>query len=132
MTDCLFCKIVAGEIPSKKVYEDDVAFAFLDIEPFHDGHTLVVPKRHVADLLEDPSALAEITPAITTVARTLVDKLDAAGINMLSNCGEAAGQSVFHLHVHLVPRREDTGGVPGIVQRQASTDLDEVHAKIVG
>ncbi|HRA76252.1 MAG TPA: HIT domain-containing protein, partial [Propionicimonas sp.] len=69
--DCLFCRIVAGEIPSRQVYADDTAIAFLDINPWHVGHTLVVPRRHVDDLLDDPAAFAEIAPAVSATARLL-------------------------------------------------------------
>ncbi|MDR1852433.1 MAG: HIT family protein [Propionibacteriaceae bacterium] len=130
--DCLFCSIIAGEIPSKKVYEDDVAFAFLDIEPFHAGHTLVVPKRHTADLTSDPTAFAELAPSVTKVAELLKEKLDAPALNVLVNSGEVAGQSVFHLHVHVVPRYADNPGIAGMARRDPDIDVDAVYSKIIG
>lgn len=130
--DCLFCSIIAGDIPSRKVYEDDVAYAFLDIEPWHPGHTLVVPKRHVDDLTGDPTVLAEIAPAISAVSRLLVDRLDADGLNMISSAGPVAGQEVFHLHVHLVPRTDDHPGLQQLFRKQVTDDPDEVLARIVG
>ena len=105
MTDCVFCKIVAGDIPSRPIYSDDHAYAFLDVGPWHRGHTLVVPRRHVPDLITGDPALTEIAPAVETVARLLVERLGAAGINVLSSSGAAAGQEVFHLHVHVLGGR---------------------------
>ena len=130
--DCLFCSIVAGEVPSRKVYEDEAAYAFLDIEPWHAGHTLVVPKRHVDDLTGDPTVLAEIAPAISHVSRLLVDRLDADGLNMLSSAGPVAGQEVFHLHVHLVPRYGEAAGLGELFRKQVDADPDEVLAHILG
>lgn len=124
--DCLFCRIVAGDLPSRKVFEDDSAVAFLDVAPWHRGHTLVVPKRHVDDLTADATVLTEIAPAISAVSRLLVDRLDADGLNMLSNAGPVAGQEVFHLHVHLVPRYGDEPGLPALVQHREPGDLDAV------
>ena len=130
MSDCIFCRIVAGEIPSRRVYEDEHAIAFLDLEPFKTGHTLVVPRAHVRDALEDADVLASIAPAITATGQLLVEKLGASGLNVLSNVGSDAGQSVFHLHVHLVPRYADDPGMGGLLTRTASGDLDEVHQRL--
>ena len=129
-TDCIFCRIVAGEIPSKRVYEDDHAIAFLDLDPFKTGHTLVVSRAPATDALEDAEVLASIAPAITAPGKLLVERLGASGLNVLSNVGEDAGQSVFHLHVHLVPRYADDAGMGALLTRTASGDLDEVHARI--
>src|SRR5690242_17641399 len=110
-TDCIFCKIVAGDLPSRKVYDDETAYAFLDIAPWHPGHTLVIPKRHVADLVTAESALGELVPAVETVSRLLMERLGADGLNLFSAAGNIAGQEVFHLHLHLVPRyASDPGG----------------------
>lgn len=129
---CLFCAIVAGELPSRQVYADDAAVAFLDINPWHRGHTVLVPRRHVVDLLEQPEGLAEIAPAINATARLLVDRLGAQGLNLLSNAGAVSGQEVFHLHVHLIPRYADRPGMSGLMQRETGIDLDEVHRRITG
>ena len=94
--DCLFCSIVAGDVPSRKVHEDDQAYAFLDIEPWHKGHTLVVPKRHVDDLTGDPQVLAEIAPAVSHVARLLVDRLDAVVDG--PSIGASGSQSTTRMH----------------------------------
>lgn len=130
MNDCLFCKIVAGEIPSREVYSDEHAYAFLDIAPFKTGHTLVIPRRHVTDVLADPDALTEIAPAIATTARLLVDRLGADGLNVFSSAGEVAGQEVFHLHVHLVPRYADAPGLRRLFERDADADVAATHARI--
>ncbi len=128
--DCLFCAILAGDIPSRKVYEDDLAYAFLDINPFGTGHTLVIPKRHVVSALEDDGAFAEIAPAVTKVAHLLVGALDADGVNIFSSAGKVAGQEVFHLHVHVVPRYASNPGLRNLFTH-SHDDLDAVHAKIL-
>jgi len=130
LMDCLFCAIVAGEIPSRQVYADDAAIAFLDINPFHPGHTLVIPRRHVQDLLADPVVLEEIAPAIEATAKLLVDKLGADGLNVMSSAGEVAGQEVMHLHVHLIPRSADKPGLRELLVREPVGDVDEVFARI--
>lgn len=132
MTDCIFCRIVAGEIPSRRVYADEHAVAFLDVSPFKRGHTLVVSRTHVADALADPATFAAIAPAVAATGRLLVDRLGAAGLNVVSNVGEVAGQSVFHLHVHLVPRYADDPGFGAMVRQVKGIDLDEVHATLTG
>jgi histidine triad domain protein len=131
MSDCLFCRIIEGGIPSKRVYEDETAIAFLDINPWQQGHTLVIPRRHVTDALEDPMALAEIAPAIGTVGDLLKEKLGATACNILSNAGADSGQEVFHLHVHVLPRYADNPGIANM-RGPITDDLDQVHARIVG
>ena len=129
---CIFCKIIAGELPSRRIYEDDHAIAFLDIAAWHRGHSLVVPRRHVPDLLNGPASLAEIAPAVDAVARLLMHRLAADGINLLSSSGEVAGQEVFHLHVHVVPRYADEPGLPLLVNRGVAPEgeLDSVYRQI--
>ena len=124
-TDCIFCKIIAGDIPSRRVDEDDHSVSFLDVAPFHRGHTLVVPRRHVDSFVADPPTLAEITPAIDRVSRLLISKLGADGMNMFSSAGAVAGQEVFHLHVHLLPRYADTAGLRNLFgPKPAATEED--------
>lgn len=101
---CIFCAIAAGDAPAKIVHADDVAVAFLDNNPLTTGHTLVIPRRHVTDLMDASGAVAEIGPAVEATAALLVDRLGADGINAFQASREAAGQTVFHLHVHLLPR----------------------------
>jgi histidine triad (HIT) family protein len=130
--DCIFCKIISGELAARRIYEDDRALAFLDIGAWHRGHALVVPKRHVPDLITGPAGLSEIAPAIDAVARLLMDRLAADGINVLSSTGEAAGQEVFHLHVHVVPRYADDPGLRRLVNSGVVSDaeLDSVYSQI--
>ncbi|MGI8458660.1 MAG: HIT family protein [Propionibacteriaceae bacterium] len=130
---CLFCAIVAGEVASRQVYADDRAVAFLDLQPWHRGHTLVVPRRHVHDLLDGKPSLAEIGPAIDATARLLVDRLGADGLNLLSSARPTAGQEVFHLHVHLIPRYADTPGLRYLITPNAveEAELDAVQAQIL-
>ena len=103
--DCIFCAIAAGEIPSFKVYEDDVALAYLDINPFAKGHTLVIPKAHSEGLLDaSDETLAALVARVKRVAAHIKEKLGCDGFNILQNNGEAAGQTVKHIHFHIVPR----------------------------
>jgi histidine triad (HIT) family protein len=110
MQDCIFCKIVSGEIPSDNIYEDDQVVAFLDIRPVSRGHALVVPKKHSADLLEaDDEVLAASMARVKKIARAITKAIGAAGFNLHVNTGSAAGQVVFHLHFHIIPRFEHDG-----------------------
>ena len=105
---CLFCGIIAGDVPSVRVAEDDATYAFMDINPAAEGHLLVVPKRHSADLFEIPADdLAATTLAAQRIARVAVDELGADGVNLLNCCGAVAWQTVFHLHLHVIPRYSD-------------------------
>ncbi|MDV2477065.1 HIT family protein [Rhodococcus zopfii] len=105
---CLFCGIVAGEVPHTKVSEDDTMYAFMDINPASDGHLLVIPKRHSVDLLDISSDdLTAVTLAAQRIARTVVEELGADGVNLLNCCGADAWQTVFHFHLHVVPRYVD-------------------------
>ncbi|WP_125702882.1 HIT family protein [Lacticaseibacillus daqingensis] len=106
MTDCIFCKIIAGDIPSVKVYEDDAVLAFLDISQATKGHTLLVPKQHVADLFAyDADLAATVFSRLPKIARAIQASDPAIqGLNVLNNNGEVAYQSVFHSHIHLIPR----------------------------
>jgi len=106
--DCLFCKIVAGELPSQRVDEDERTVAFMDINPATRGHALVVPKAHAANVLEiDPEDLAATAIAAQRLARKVTGQLGADGVNLLNSCGSVAWQTVFHLHIHVIPRYAD-------------------------
>ncbi len=108
--DCIFCKIIKGEIPCQKVYENDKVFAFLDIMPVHKGHTLIIPKEHHETLLDMPDdTLAELTKTAKKVAKAVVKATGADGFNIGQNNGEAAGQAVFHFHLHVIPRFNNDG-----------------------
>lgn len=110
MGDCIFCRIVRGEAPAHVVYEDEHTIAFLDINPLSRGHTLVIPKRHYRDLLGMPAEeLAAVVAAAQRVAGAILTGLGADGVNLLHATGAAAGQTVFHFHLHLIPRYSGDG-----------------------
>lgn len=106
MEDCIFCKIVNGDIPSYKVYEDDDVLAFLDITQVTPGHTLLIPKKHVADIFEYDADLAtKVFAKLPELARAIkAINSDIKGLNIINNNGQVAYQSVFHSHIHLIPR----------------------------
>jgi histidine triad (HIT) family protein len=132
--DCLFCKIISGKIPSYKVYENDAVFAFLDINPASEGHTLVAPKKHFSKFTdmkaEEVAVLFEVARKITAA----VEKTPMAeGSNIGINDGEAAGQEIPHVHVHVIPRRKGDGGtgIKSIVWTEPdTTNLETVAEKI--
>ena len=108
--DCVFCKIVAGELPSYKVHEDDATLAFLDINPVHAGHTLVIPKDHIATIFDMPERTwRRVQETVRKVASAVEHGTGADGVNMLMNNREHAGQVVHHAHVHLIPRFRGDG-----------------------
>ncbi|MFN8185397.1 MAG: HIT family protein [Candidatus Nanopelagicales bacterium] len=110
--DCIFCAIVAGDLPSQQIAETQRALAFMDISPATRGHCLVIPKRHAADLMEiDGEDLAACTDLAQDVARRAMDRLGADGVNLVNACGAAAWQTVFHFHIHVVPRYAGADGL---------------------
>ncbi len=103
--DCIFCKIVAGELPARIVDEDERTIAFMDINPATRGHALVVPRAHTPDLLSiDPRELAAVALAARRLASRIKERLGAEGINIINSCGAVAWQTVFHFHLHVIPR----------------------------
>jgi histidine triad (HIT) family protein len=137
VTDCIFCKIVAGDIPAFKIDENDLAFAFLDIHPANPGHTLVIPKRHAENVFETSP---EEWRAMSDLVRTLsiaVEKATASdGLNIKMNNREHGGQDVMHAHVHIVPRYKGDGVVKPIVQQAsyktgaAETMVEKIRAAL--
>jgi histidine triad (HIT) family protein len=125
--DCLFCKIVAGELPATIVAEDERTIAFMDINPATRGHALVIPRAHARDLYDvDPEDLAAVAVAAQRLATRVRDNLGADGVNLLNSSGAAAWQTVFHFHVHVIPRYEgDPLRLPWV---PASGDMDEITA----
>ena len=108
--DCIFCKIIAGDLPSTVVDEDERTLAFMDIAPATRGHALVVPRAHSADLLEvEGDDLCAVAAASQRLAVRMKERLSADGINLLNACGAVAFQSVFHFHMHVIPRYEGDG-----------------------
>ena len=108
--NCVFCKIVAGQIPAMRVYEDEIILAFLDIGPLSEGHLLIVPKEH-ADRLENmpPEAVAHLAAQLPRLARAVLQVTGAAGYNLLQNNGTVSGQAVPHVHFHIIPRAASDG-----------------------
>ena len=125
--DCLFCKIVAGEVPSTRVHEDERTIAFMDINPATRGHLLVIPREHAADLRDIPAEdLHACLDVGQRLARTMEDKLGADGVNLLNSCGRSAWQTVFHFHLHVIPRFDnDPLRLPW---QPAPGDRDEIAA----
>lgn len=110
MADCLFCKIIAGDIPAAKVYEDDKVLAFLDINPVNPGHTLVIPKEHYPRLSETPGDVAaEVMRVLPDIAKAVMAASGAPAFNVGINNGSLAGQVVEHTHFHIMPRQEGDG-----------------------
>ncbi len=106
--DCIFCKIIAGDIPSFKLYEDEDTYAFMDINPVHDGHSLAIPKEHAADVHSvSPDALSATFRTAQKVAGAVNEVITPDGLNIVQCNGKAAAQSVLHFHVHVVPRKID-------------------------
>lgn len=130
--DCIFCKIAAGEIPSKTLYEDGQFRVILDLAPATKGHALVIPKEHYANLYEIPQeTAADVMKLAKTMAEKMTEKLGAVGFNLLQNNGEAAGQSVLHFHMHLIPRYNGDGQQLFHEQPTASQDeLEEIKRQI--
>ncbi len=130
--DCIFCRIIAGEIPCYRVAENDDCLAFLDIEPAAKGHTLVIPKQHSQDLLDtSPDTLALVAQMVHHVAHQIDVTLEPDGINILQNNRPAAGQVVMHYHVHLIPRWSDDNVMQAWRPKLATQlDLNEIAAQL--
>ena len=134
--DCVFCKIVAGELPSEKVYEDERVLAFMDITPTSRGHTLVIPKDHYANLLTTPAdVLGSIVAVLPKLADAAVKATGAGGFNVLQSNQPCAGQCVFHIHFHIVPRNEGDGIGLGFrqtdpVEDELSKTAEEIRAAL--
>ena len=110
MQDCIFCKIAKGQIPSIKIYENESVFAFLDIAPISQGHTLIIPKNHFTKLDDCPAeVLSSIIAVIGKIAKAVSEAVASDGYNILCNNGRAAGQLVEHIHFHIIPRKNNDG-----------------------
>jgi histidine triad (HIT) family protein len=132
--DCLFCKIVAGEIPATRVREDERTIAFMDINPATRGHLLVVPREHATDLTDiGAEDLAACTAAARALAIQAKEKLDADGVNLLNSCGRAAWQTVFHFHVHVIPRyANDPLRLPWLPEPGDRNEIADAAAVLTG
>ena len=131
MSDCIFCRIAAGEIPSATIYEDDDFRVILDLGPAAKGHALILPKAHAANLYELPDELAGKAMILAKkITSFLKDALPCDGYNVVQNNGESAGQTVFHFHMHLIPRHEgDHAGITWKPGELTDADRDEILAK---
>lgn len=110
MADCIFCKIVSGEISSKRIYENENFFSIADKNPTKEGHSLVISKKHFETILDAPNSLGpEFLDCIKTTALKLMDKYDCEGFNCINNTNEVAGQVVKHVHFHIIPRKKNDG-----------------------
>lgn len=132
MDNCIFCKIANKDIPGKYIYEDDVCVAFLDLSQVTLGHTLVVPKAHVKNILEASPELAQhLFGVVTTLAQKITKTLNASGCNILSNANEVAGQTVMHFHIHIIPRYEKNDGFQAEFENhEGQYDLNELQKKL--
>lgn len=133
-TNCIFCKIANGEIPSKTLYEDDKFRVILDLGPASKGHALILPKEHYADLYELPEETAgEVMKLAKKMAAQMTQRLGCEGFNLVQNNGELAGQTVFHFHMHLIPRYRDDGQKIGWKPQEATQEeLETIRAQIMG
>lgn len=131
--DCIFCKIVNGEIPSRKLYEDDNFIVIMDLSPASKGHSLVIPKEHYANIYEMPEALCgEAMKVAKKMAVKMTNALQADGFNIMQNNNEIAGQTVFHFHMHLIPRYNGEEACITMKAKQAtSEELDETKDTIL-
>lgn len=128
---CIFCDIINKQIPSKVVYEDEDVIAILDVAQVTLGHTLVMPKKHVENILEvDEDTMGKVSKVVHHLAKQIVSKTEAVGCNILNNCGEVAGQTVNHLHFHIIPRYGEDDAISLRFYPSEELDLDEVLEKV--
>lgn len=126
---CIFCKIINQEIHSKKIFEDEKTYAFLDIDPVTDGHILVIPKKHYVDVDDcDEEYLKEVISTCKKIGGLLIEKLNATGFNILNASGKDAQQTVFHLHFHVVPRFKDDGLDMWYSSKNKKKSVDKIYS----
>ena len=130
--ECIFCKIIRGEIPSKKVYDDKDVLAFLDINPANPGHVLVVPKKHADDITKsDDEDLAKAMKVVKNITASLKERMNAIGVNVVQNNGKHAGQLVAHTHFHVIPRYENDMVIISYQRKQLSdAEMEEIRKKL--
>lgn len=133
MDNCIFCKIANKEIPGKIIYEDDICVAFLDLSQTTNGHTLVIPKKHFKNFLEvDDDTLAHMIKVTKDIANKIVTKLNANGVNILTNANEVAGQTVMHFHLHIIPRYDNNDQIEiNFSDRINEVNLDSLFNQIM-
>jgi histidine triad (HIT) family protein len=131
MSDCIFCKIIKGEIPCDKIYEDDKIFSFLDINPVSKGHALIIPKEHHENIQSAPDdILCALIVAVKKMSKAIMQTTGAQGFNLIVNSGEIAGQLVPHVHFHIIPRTEGDGVQPWPQSKYEKEDTAELAKKI--
>ncbi len=132
MQGCIFCKIINGEIPSRKVYEDKDVLAFLDINPANPGHTLVMQKKHAGNILDaDDESLGKAIVVAKIIAKKIKENLNADGINILQNTGRHAGQIVDHIHFHIIPRFANDSVIISYPKlKMEDKDFEEIQRKL--
>lgn len=132
--NCIFCKISGGEIPSKTIYEDEEFRVILDISPATKGHALIIPKEHYANIYEMPDETAGHAMILAKrLAARMTEALQCDGLNIMQNNGEAAGQTVFHFHMHLIPRYEQDGNADKLCWNHlelSQEEMDEIQQKL--
>jgi histidine triad (HIT) family protein len=132
--ECVFCKILAGELPARIVDEDERTIAFMDIAPATRGHTLVIPRKHARDLLSiDPEDLTAVALASQRLAGRIKERLGADGVNLINSCGASAWQTVFHFHVHVIPRYDgDPLRLPWVPDPGDPQEMDAAAQELAG
>ncbi len=131
MENCIFCKIIKGEIPSYKIYEDEYTYAFLDIACDTVGHTLVIPKEHCTNVLDcDNNILAHVIQTVQKISNHYVNNCGFSGVNVLNASGKSAQQSVFHLHFHIIPRKDNDGVNAWPFDGKLDLDLPVIHNQL--
>lgn len=131
---CIFCSIVAGEVPAHKIYENEATLAFLEIDPSSPGHTMVIPKKHVEDFMDlEGEMLAPVMGAVQKVAKMIEMALGADNFTIGINSGKIVGRHVEHVHVHIIPRFPDDGGhyIQGVVHKPSKETLEDIREKII-
>ncbi|MGN1344121.1 MAG: HIT family protein [Traorella sp.] len=124
---CIFCMIANHEINSSIIYEDETVVAFLDLSQVTKGHTLVVPKKHYANILEcDPNVLAHMIQVTQNLSKRIMERCHASGVNILNNCNEVAGQSVMHVHFHIIPRYSNEDAIQIEFHESEKQNLEEL------
>jgi len=129
--DCIFCKIITGELPSSKVYEDEKIIAFLDIRPANKGHTLVLPKKHYENIFEiSDASLTDVILTVKKIAIAVNKAVKCDGINIIQNNNRAAGQIIPHIHFHVIPRFENDSNKHHNIKYSAE-EMEEIRKKII-
>lgn len=131
MIDCIFCKIAIGEISANKIYEDDNLLAFLDVMPVRPGHALIIPKKHFATILTATDDVSSKIIALSKkIGKKMIEELNADGFNIINNTNSAAGQKIFHVHLHVIPRYENDGLEPWPQKKYNPGQAEDIAAKL--